>query len=234
MSSVETCPPSEVAPGVVEPARGASTALQTAADLESRIAHLYMQRWTRDEISELLDLRVSAVGEILAGLFALGMPSNRRRMTEAQLRAIYRAYLYGASIDKLAEAIGFTGSGARRQLHRRRLPLRRRGSTHRSKNAGTRDEHELITGLLLLTRIDELRRRRGLTIEDLAQASGLSLSALKYMRAHLSDPKLSTVLKLCRGLGVTPCELVEGLPVPTMPCRLRSPGGLQQAVDERA
>lgn len=206
---------------------------QMSADLEGRVAHLYMQQWTRDEMAELLDLRVAAVGEILAGLFALGMPSNRRRMTEAQIRAIYAAHLEGASIDKLAEAIGFMGSGARRQLHSRGLPLRRRGSTHRSKNARTRGEHELITGLLLLTRIDELRRRRGLTIEGLAQASGLSLSPLKYMREHLSDPKLSTVLKLCRGLDVTPCELVEGLPVPAAPGRLRAPGGLHPAVDQR-
>lgn len=187
---------------------------QGHVNLDSDVAQLYNQRWTRTEMAQLLGVRTADVHKSLTGLFALGMPRTTRCMTEAQVRAIHAAHLDGASIDRLAEAIGFTGAGARRQLHRRKLVLRRRSSTRNRKTARARDQHELITGLVLLTRVDELRQRRGLTIEDLAQASGLSISALKYMRAHLSDPKLSTVLKLCRGLDVTPCELVEKLPLP--------------------
>jgi DNA-binding Xre family transcriptional regulator len=190
---------------------------QGHVNLDSDVAQLYNQRWTRTEIAQRLGVRIADVHKSLTGLFALGMPKTTRCMTEAQVRAIHAAHLDGASIDRLAEAIGFTGAGARRQLHRRKLALRRRSSTRKRKTARARDQHEMITGLVLLTRVDELRQQRGLTLEDLAKASGLSLSALKYMRAHLSDPKLSTLLKLCRGLGVTPGELVEGLPVPTKP-----------------
>ena len=194
---------------------------QATAEPDSDVAQLYMQRWSRDEIAELLGLRVGEVCNILAGLFALGMPSIMHRMTDAQVRAVYAGHLQGGSIDKLAEAIGFSGSGVRRQLHRRKWALRRRSSTRELRNARARDEHELITALVLLTRVDQLRRRRGFTHEDLAQASGLSISALKYMSTHLSDPKLSTILKICLGLGVTPSELVEGLPIPTEPRRRR-------------
>jgi DNA-binding Xre family transcriptional regulator len=185
-------------------------------DLDSDVARLYSQGRTRAQIAELLDVRMSEVREILAGLFAQGMPRIARRMTDAQVRAIYAAYQAGASIDRLAEAIGFTGSAARRQIHNRKLSLERRRSVRVGKT-GARGERELITGLLLLTRVDELRDRRSLTIEDLAQASGLSMSTLKGMRVHLSDPKLSTILKLCRGLGISPCEFVGDLPLPEGP-----------------
>ncbi len=99
---------------------------RTRADLDSDVALAYVQGKTRAEIAESLELRISEVREMLANLFAQGMPRTARRMTDAQVRAIYAAYQAGASIDKLADAIGFTGSAARRQLHNRKLPLRRR------------------------------------------------------------------------------------------------------------
>jgi IclR family pca regulon transcriptional regulator len=47
------------------------------------------------------------------------------------------------------------------------------------------------------------------------QSSDLSLSTLTHLGGQVSDPRLSTVLRLCRGLGVTAGELLGGLPLPT-------------------
>jgi DNA-binding Xre family transcriptional regulator len=190
---------------------------RTRTELDSDVARLYLQQKTRTEIAELLNLTKGEVREILTGLVARGMPRITRRMTDAQVRAIHAAYLQGASIDRLANAIGFTGSVARRQLHRRKLPLSRPASTCQRTQTNARREQALIAGLLLLTRIDELRERRGLTIDDLAHASGLSMSTLKHMRAHLSDPKLSTILKLCHGLGTSLSELISEPHHPSAP-----------------
>lgn len=77
-----------------------------------------------------------------------------------------------------------------------------------------RAEQRLITSLLM-ARVDELRKPRGLSLERLADASGLSAFTLYRLRQELNDPQLTTVLRLCRGLGATVGELLAGLPVPT-------------------
>jgi transcriptional regulator with XRE-family HTH domain len=76
-----------------------------------------------------------------------------------------------------------------------------------------RVEQQMITALLM-ARVDELRKARGLTLERLAQESDLSMSTIKLLREELRDPKLTTVLRLCRGLDANVEELLGDLPVP--------------------
>jgi DNA-binding Xre family transcriptional regulator len=151
-----------------------------------------------------------------------GMPKAPvRAMTDAQVRAIYAVYLRGGSIDELAEAIGFTGSAARREMHERELPLERDDNVRWPATTAEQAVQQLRTALLL-DRIEQLRKAKGLTLEHVARASDLSVSTLHHMRVRLSDPRVSTVMRLCNGLGVTPGELVGDLPLPTEARRRRA------------
>jgi hypothetical protein len=77
-------------------------------------------------------------------------------MTSEQVRAIHAAYLAGGSIDELAAAIGFAGSTARRQMHKRELPLN-------GQLAPARADQQAITARLV-ARVHELRAARGLSV----------------------------------------------------------------------
>jgi DNA-binding Xre family transcriptional regulator len=181
-----------------------------------------MQERPRAEIGAMLGLTKGQVHEILGELFAEGMPKPVRRvMSDAQVRAVHAAYLRGGSIDRLSEAIGFTGSAARRKMHERGLPLKPHENVRRRVKTGAHAEQHLITALLL-DRVEQLRKARRLTLEHLAHPSDLSLSTLQHMRAQLSDPRLTTVLRLCNGLGVSPGELAGDLPLPTEAQRRRA------------
>jgi DNA-binding XRE family transcriptional regulator len=136
-------------------------------------------------------------------------------MTDEQVRAIYAGYIGGGSIDGLAEAIGFTGAAARRQLGERDLPLKRELAEKGAKAAARAEQH-MITALLM-ARVDELRKARGLTIERLAHDADLSMFTLTGLREELRDPKLTTVLRICRGLDVTVAQLLGELPLPAQP-----------------
>jgi DNA-binding Xre family transcriptional regulator len=180
-----------------------------------------MQERQRAKIGAMLGLSKGQIHEILGELFAEGMPKPvRRAMTDAQVRAIHAAYLRGGSIDRLSEAIGFTGSAARHKMHKRGLSLKPHNNVRRPAKTWAHSEQHLITALLLDS-VEQKRKARGLTIEHLAHASDLSVSTLQQMRAELSDPRLTTFLRLCNGLGVTPGELVGDLPLPTEARRRR-------------
>ena len=59
----------------------------------------------------------------------------------------------------------------------------------------------------------EIRRRRkalGMTIEELAEKSGLTPNYLGTVEIGHRDPSLSTVLALAKGLSVAPAELFGG------------------------
>jgi DNA-binding Xre family transcriptional regulator len=92
-------------------------------------------------------------------------------------------------------------------------------------------EQRVITALLM-AKVDELRKTQALSLERLAQASDISMWMLQQLRRDFSDPRLTTVLKLCRGLGVTAGELLDDLPLPIearprrprLPADLRPPG----------
>ncbi len=55
-----------------------------------------------------------------------GMPKVEPRcLSDEHVRAIHAAYIRGdGSIDRVADAIGFTGSAARRRMRQLNLPLR--------------------------------------------------------------------------------------------------------------
>jgi transcriptional regulator with XRE-family HTH domain len=62
-------------------------------------------------------------------------------------------------------------------------------------------------------RLALLRWRAGLGRDELAKVSGVSEHLIASLeQGRVRDPKLRTLLRLARGLGVTVGELVEGLP----------------------
>ncbi|MDR1996931.1 MAG: helix-turn-helix domain-containing protein [Candidatus Margulisbacteria bacterium] len=60
-------------------------------------------------------------------------------------------------------------------------------------------------------RIKQLRKERGLTREKLAFENGLSKPTITRIERNEFDPKLSTLLKIARGLDLKVAELLSGL-----------------------
>jgi DNA-binding Xre family transcriptional regulator len=182
--------------------------------LADDVAQLCRRGKQRGEIGEALSLPRAQIQKILSELFAEGTPTlERRRLSDEQVRAIHGAYVRGdGSIDKLAAAIGFAGSTARRRMRKLKLPLKRQAARKPARSRA-HAEQRVITALLM-ARLDELRKPQALSIELLANVSDVSMGTLRQLRAELSDPRLTTVLRLCRGLGVTAGELLDGLPLP--------------------
>src|ERR671913_744786 len=58
-------------------------------------------------------------------------------------------------------------------------------------------------------RVRELRRRRGLTLEELAERSGVSRAMISKLERGEKNPTLVVAAKLADGLGVTLSQLVE-------------------------
>jgi len=54
-----------------------------------------------------------------------------------------------------------------------------------------------------------VRTERGLTQEQLAEVSGLHRTEISLLERSQRKPLLETVVALCRGLGVTPAELLH-------------------------
>jgi DNA-binding Xre family transcriptional regulator len=189
-------------------------------DIAGDVAHLYVLNETHVEIRRALRLTRAQLLHVLADLFAEGMPRRARHvMTEAQVRDVHRKYLAGAgSIDDLSEAIGFTGDTARRWMRRMKLSLSQAPSMESVAPVRTpaRAEQREITALVV-ARVDSLRAVRGWSVERLAGASNLSTWTLFGLRRDVADPRLSTLLRLCNGLGVTSGELLGDLPLPVEP-----------------
>jgi DNA-binding Xre family transcriptional regulator len=175
-------------------------------NLVADVAQLYKQEKPRAEIGEVLHLTKAQVHKILSELFAERMPKlERRSVSEEKVRVIRGAYVRGdGSLEALAEAIE----------KQARTPARSRAHA----------EQRVITALLM-ARVDELRQPRALSLERLAGISDLSRGTLEHLRSEFRDPHLSTVLRLCRGLGVTAGELLDDLPLPvqTRPYHPRTP-----------
>jgi DNA-binding Xre family transcriptional regulator len=184
------------------------------------VAHLYVLDKTHIEIRRTLKLTKAQLLHILADLFAAGMPKRQGHvMTEAQVHDVHRKYLAGAgSVEDLSEVIGFSGDTARRRMRRMKLSLSQGPGTEpvAPVRSPARAEQREITALLV-ARIDDLRAARGWSVERVAGASNLSIWTLIGLRTHLADPRLSTLLRLCDGLGVTSGELLGDLPLPTEP-----------------
>ena len=63
-----------------------------------------------------------------------------------------------------------------------------------------------------MTRLRELREARGLSLRKLAVKADVHYVSIARLEAGLLDPRLSTLLKLCKVLGVTLTELVGNGP----------------------
>lgn len=61
-------------------------------------------------------------------------------------------------------------------------------------------------------RLKQLRRRRGSTLADLAEETGISVSTLSRLEGGLRRPTLEQLLPLARAYGVTLDELVDAPP----------------------
>jgi transcriptional regulator with XRE-family HTH domain len=58
-------------------------------------------------------------------------------------------------------------------------------------------------------KLKALRRERGWTQPVLAKRAGVSAGYLARLETHRHDPKLSTLVKLAKALGVPVTELLE-------------------------
>ncbi len=68
---------------------------------------------------------------------------------------------------------------------------------------------EAIYGERFGARIKELRRRRGLTLEDLAERAGVSRAMISKVERGEKNPTLVVTAKVAEGLGVTISELLR-------------------------
>jgi DNA-binding Xre family transcriptional regulator len=160
--------------------------------LAGDVAWLYMQGEPHRDIGAAVGISEARVHKILGDLFSEGMPKLKRlHKGDERVQAIREAYIReDGSIQKVVEMAA--GKPTRSPAHAEQI---------------------MITGLLM-ARIDELREPRALSIERVAGAAHISVFTLQRLRRDLTDPHLSTVLRLCRGLGVTAGELLNDLPLP--------------------
>jgi transcriptional regulator with XRE-family HTH domain len=91
--------------------------------------------------------------------------------------------------------------------------------------APSNDKHP---NLLALGRAVKLmREQRGMSADELAEASGVSRECLDALETGQLDPTYELLVEIAEGLGVQPSELVifaEQLDVSTRPARAIRPG----------
>jgi len=58
------------------------------------------------------------------------------------------------------------------------------------------------------THLKEWREKRGLSVRKLGKLSGVHYVSIVRMESGKLDPQVSTLLKLCGALGVTPNQLL--------------------------
>jgi len=63
--------------------------------------------------------------------------------------------------------------------------------------------------------LEELRREKGLTLEMLAELSGVSASLLSQLERGIGNPSFITLSKMAYGLGVPISVFFQGLDAPT-------------------
>lgn len=62
--------------------------------------------------------------------------------------------------------------------------------------------------IFLGNRIQQIREQRGLTQDDLASRTGISIKHISVLERGVKEPRLATFLKIAEALGVTPNELL--------------------------
>jgi transcriptional regulator with XRE-family HTH domain len=67
------------------------------------------------------------------------------------------------------------------------------------------------------------RRAKGLTQEDLADASDLHRTHISLLEKAKRDPKLTTIAKLAEGLDTTPDRLLRGIAEPREQAEIDTP-----------
>jgi transcriptional regulator with XRE-family HTH domain len=60
-------------------------------------------------------------------------------------------------------------------------------------------------------RFRELRVERGISQDDLARETGLHATVIGRYERGVREPRVAMILRLAKGLGVKPGELVDGL-----------------------
>jgi transcriptional regulator with XRE-family HTH domain len=72
-------------------------------------------------------------------------------------------------------------------------------------------------------RVRSLRRERGLTIEQLAAATGLTKGFISQLERDRTAPSLSSIARICDALGVRLSTIFEREPAPALVRRLERP-----------
>ncbi|WP_258364176.1 helix-turn-helix domain-containing protein [Halomonas sp. LBP4] len=73
----------------------------------------------------------------------------------------------------------------------------------------SRDQHGDVGSQVLSSRVIELRKKRNLTLEQLAAASGVSRSMLSQIERGRANPTLAVTLRIAQAFGLNIGELVD-------------------------
>lgn len=65
-------------------------------------------------------------------------------------------------------------------------------------------------------RLREARRRRGLSLSQLAERTALTKGFLSQVERDMTSPSVGTLIRLCEALGVPIGDLIEGTPGPVV------------------
>ncbi len=65
-------------------------------------------------------------------------------------------------------------------------------------------------------RVRALRRERGLTIEQIAAATGLTKGFISQLERDSTSPSLSSIARICDALGVRLSHIFERDPAPAL------------------
>ena len=66
-----------------------------------------------------------------------------------------------------------------------------------------------MTDEFLGERIKEIRKRQGLTLQNLADKTGMSIAFISKLERGLTSPTFSALLEICKGLGVDLASLAH-------------------------
>ena len=64
-----------------------------------------------------------------------------------------------------------------------------------------------------MTRLRTIRKRKGVSLRSLKKLSGVAVATLTRIEAGGYDPRLSTLRRLAKALGVTVAELIGEKPL---------------------
>jgi transcriptional regulator with XRE-family HTH domain len=76
---------------------------------------------------------------------------------------------------------------------------------------GYLDQDPKAASIAFGQRLRELRARQGVSQDDLSRQTDVHSTAIGRFERGAREPRLTTILRLARGLGVSPGELVDDL-----------------------